>query len=90
MPDEFIEYSKSQTNSNNGYIPTQDLYLNPDTIGPDEVEEYVLASSKVVMVIGGPGSGKVSHCETFCKTHTGFYHINVIDVLLAYMSKTGS
>ncbi|KAL5284920.1 hypothetical protein ACFFRR_006936 [Megaselia abdita] len=38
----------------------------------------------VIFVIGGPGSGKVTHCDTFMHEKKGIIHINMMDLLQQY------
>ena len=41
-------------------------------------------------VLGGPGSGKVAHCERFLFENPGFVHTNTIALLLMNIDKQGS
>ncbi|EDW76200.2 uncharacterized protein Dwil_GK14788, isoform B [Drosophila willistoni] len=38
----------------------------------------------VIFVLGGPGSGKVTHCDTFMQERRGVIHINMMDLLQQY------
>ncbi|XP_030377756.1 adenylate kinase isoenzyme 5 isoform X2 [Scaptodrosophila lebanonensis] len=38
----------------------------------------------VIFVLGGPGSGKVTHCDTFMQERRGITHINMMDLLQQY------
>ncbi|KAH8410026.1 hypothetical protein KR009_004261, partial [Drosophila setifemur] len=38
----------------------------------------------VIFVLGGPGSGKVTHCDTFMQERRGVTHINMMDLLQQY------
>ncbi|XP_017155414.1 adenylate kinase isoenzyme 5 isoform X1 [Drosophila miranda] len=38
----------------------------------------------VIFVLGGPGSGKVTHCDTFMQDRRGVTHINMMDLLQQY------
>ena len=39
---------------------------------------------------GGPGSGKVSHCESYLDDHRGFIHTNGTNLLLQNRDKEGN
>lgn len=43
----------------------------------------------VIFVLGGPGSGKVTHCDTFMQERRGVTHINMIDLLQQYAMGNG-
>ncbi|XP_070509168.1 adenylate kinase isoenzyme 5 [Chironomus tepperi] len=38
----------------------------------------------VIFVLGGPGSGKVTHCDTLMQEKRGLTHINMMDLLQQY------
>ncbi|XP_055387273.1 adenylate kinase isoenzyme 5 [Condylostylus longicornis] len=38
----------------------------------------------VIFVLGGPGSGKVTHCDTLMQERRGVVHINMMDLLQQY------
>ncbi|XP_049282589.1 adenylate kinase isoenzyme 5 isoform X3 [Anopheles funestus] len=38
----------------------------------------------VIFVLGGPGSGKVTHCDTLMQERRGVTHINMMDLLQQY------
>ncbi|XP_055678396.1 adenylate kinase isoenzyme 5 isoform X2 [Lutzomyia longipalpis] len=38
----------------------------------------------VIFVLGGPGSGKVTHCDTLMQEKRGVVHINMMDLLQQY------
>ncbi|XP_045511743.1 uncharacterized protein LOC123706481 [Colias croceus] len=38
----------------------------------------------VIFVLGGPGSGKVTHCDNFMQERRGLVHINMTDLLQQY------
>uniref|UniRef100_A0A336KV14 CSON015556 protein n=1 Tax=Culicoides sonorensis TaxID=179676 RepID=A0A336KV14_CULSO len=38
----------------------------------------------VIFVLGGPGSGKVTHCDTIMQERRGLVHINMMDLLQQY------
>ncbi|XP_037051697.1 adenylate kinase isoenzyme 5 isoform X3 [Bradysia coprophila] len=38
----------------------------------------------VIFVLGGPGSGKVTHCDTLMQEKKGVIHINMMDLLQQY------
>ncbi|KAG8039998.1 hypothetical protein G9C98_001516 [Cotesia typhae] len=58
----------------NGRFPTQN-------IGPVKFEPPTIP---VIFVLGGPGSGKVTHCDNFIQEKIGITHINMIDLLQQY------
>ena len=39
---------------------------------------------------GGPGSGKMSHCERYLDDHRGFIHANATMLLLQNRDKKGN
>ncbi|XP_073987674.1 adenylate kinase isoenzyme 5 [Rhodnius prolixus] len=43
----------------------------------------------VVFVLGGPGSGKVTHCDTLMQEKRGITHINMTDLLQQYTVDPG-
>jgi len=43
----------------------------------------------VIFVLGGPGSGKVTHCDTFMQERRGVTHINMMDLLQQYAMGNG-
>lgn len=46
---------------------------------------HELIRTPVVFVVGGPGSGKISHSERLARQRKGFVHINVIELLLQHL-----
>ena len=40
--------------------------------------------------LGGPGSGKISHTESFLAEHPGFFHTNAQALLLMDKDNTGN
>ncbi|XP_063700619.1 adenylate kinase isoenzyme 5 [Culicoides brevitarsis] len=38
----------------------------------------------VIFILGGPGSGKVTHCDTLTQEKKGLIHINMMDLLQQY------
>ncbi|KPI98522.1 Uridylate kinase [Papilio xuthus] len=38
----------------------------------------------VIFVLGGPGSGKVTHCDTLAQERRGLVHVNMTDLLQQY------
>lgn len=44
----------------------------------------------VIFVLGGPGSGKVTHCDTFMQERRGVTHINMMDLLQQYAMGNGN
>lgn len=44
----------------------------------------------VIFVLGGPGSGKVTHCDTFMQERRGVTHINMMDLLQQYAMGSGT
>ncbi|XP_011503420.1 PREDICTED: adenylate kinase isoenzyme 5 [Ceratosolen solmsi marchali] len=57
-----------------GSFPTQNA-------GPVRFEP---PSVPVIFVLGGPGSGKVTHCDNFTQEKKGLVHINMTDLLQQY------
>ncbi|GJQ66864.1 hypothetical protein Trydic_g7888 [Trypoxylus dichotomus] len=43
----------------------------------------------VIFVLGGPGSGKVTHCDNLMQEKTGVVHINMTDLLQQYVVGNG-
>lgn len=43
----------------------------------------------VIFVLGGPGSGKVTHCDTLMQEKRGLTHINMMDLLQQYAMGNG-
>lgn len=43
----------------------------------------------VIFVLGGPGSGKVTHCDTLMQEKKGITHINMMDLLQQYAIGNG-
>lgn len=41
------------------------------------------------MVAGGPGSGKVTHCDTLMEEKRGVTHINMMDLLHQHVISNG-
>ncbi|XP_057321733.1 adenylate kinase isoenzyme 5 isoform X1 [Microplitis mediator] len=58
----------------NGRFPTQN-------IGPVKFEPPTVP---VIFVLGGPGSGKVTHCDNLIQEKKGITHINMTDLLQQY------
>lgn len=44
----------------------------------------------VIFVLGGPGSGKVTHCDTIMQEKKGITHINMMDLLQQYAIGNGT
>lgn len=42
-----------------------------------------------VMYAGGPGSGKVTHCDTLMEERRGITHINMMDLLHQHVISNG-
>lgn len=42
-----------------------------------------------LLATGGPGSGKVTHCDTFMQERKGIIHINMMDLLQQYAIGNG-
>ena len=52
---------------------------------------FIDSTNKLMLIIsGGPGSGKVAHCERFLFENPGFVHTNTIALLLMNNDKQGS
>ncbi|XP_006623391.1 adenylate kinase isoenzyme 5 [Apis dorsata] len=58
----------------NGYFPQQN-------IGSVKFE---VPKVPVIFVLGGPGSGKVTHCDNLMQEKKGITHINMMDLLQQY------
>ncbi|XP_076183731.1 adenylate kinase isoenzyme 5 isoform X2 [Ptiloglossa arizonensis] len=58
----------------NGYFPQQN-------VGPVKFE---VPKVPVIFVLGGPGSGKVTHCDNLIQEKKGITHINMMDLLQQY------
>ncbi|CAL7948457.1 unnamed protein product [Xylocopa violacea] len=58
----------------NGQFPQQN-------VGPVKFE---VPKVPVIFVLGGPGSGKVTHCDSLMQEKKGITHINMIDLLQQY------
>ncbi|XP_076298244.1 adenylate kinase isoenzyme 5 isoform X2 [Lasioglossum baleicum] len=58
----------------NGYFPQQN-------VGPIKFE---VPKVPVIFVLGGPGSGKVTHCDNLMQEKKGITHINMMDLLQQY------
>lgn len=43
----------------------------------------------IIMYIGGPGSGKVTHCDNLMIEKRGIVHINMTDLLQQYTVGNG-
>ncbi|GLV38157.1 uncharacterized protein CBL_12803 [Carabus blaptoides fortunei] len=43
----------------------------------------------VIFVLGGPGSGKVTHCDNLMQEKRGIIHINMTDLLQQYAIGNG-
>jgi broad-specificity NMP kinase len=43
----------------------------------------------VIFILGGPGSGKVTHCDTLMQEKRGVTHINMMDLLQQYAIGNG-
>lgn len=41
-------------------------------------------------VLGGPGSGKVTHCDTLMEEKRGVTHINMMDLLHQHVISNGN
>ncbi|XP_017759986.1 PREDICTED: adenylate kinase isoenzyme 5 [Eufriesea mexicana] len=58
----------------NGYFPQQ----NVGTV------KFEVPKVPVIFVLGGPGSGKVTHCDNLMQEKKGITHINMMDLLQQY------
>lgn len=58
----------------NGYFPQQN-------VGSVKFE---VPKVPVIFVLGGPGSGKVTHCDNLMQEKKGITHINMMDLLQQY------
>ncbi|XP_066582950.1 adenylate kinase isoenzyme 5 isoform X2 [Prorops nasuta] len=57
-----------------GHFPKQN-------VGPVKFE---MPKVPVIFVLGGPGSGKVTHCDNLMQERKGIVHINMMDLLQQY------
>ena len=48
-----------------------------------------LFSIILIFVKGGPGSGKVTHCDSLAEEKRGIIHINMTDLLQQYVLSDG-
>lgn len=49
----------------------------------------VLKKINLVWSAGGPGSGKVTHCDTLMEEKRGVTHINMMDLLHQHVISNG-
>ncbi|CAB3371923.1 Hypothetical predicted protein [Cloeon dipterum] len=49
--------------------------------GPNTAIKFEPPSVPVIFILGGPGSGKVTHCDALASEKRGFVHINMTDLL---------
>lgn len=56
-------------------------YFTKQNIGPVKFE---MPKVPVIFVLGGPGSGKVTHCDNLMQEKRGITHINMMDLLQQY------
>uniref|UniRef100_A0A1A9W867 Adenylate kinase isoenzyme 5 n=1 Tax=Glossina brevipalpis TaxID=37001 RepID=A0A1A9W867_9MUSC len=59
---------------------------NSSLMGMQDVGKIKFDPPKVpvIFVLGGPGSGKVTHCDAFIQERRGITHINMMDLLQQY------
>ncbi|XP_043527471.1 adenylate kinase isoenzyme 5 [Frieseomelitta varia] len=58
----------------NGYFPQQNV----------GAIKFEVPKVPVIFVLGGPGSGKVTHCDNLMQEKKGITHINMMDLLQQY------
>ncbi|XP_044750348.1 probable UMP-CMP kinase 1 [Coccinella septempunctata] len=51
--------------------------------------EFEVPKVPVIFVLGGPGSGKVTHCDNLMQENKGITHINMTDLLQQYAIGNG-
>lgn len=51
--------------------------------------DYAYVSDKFILFSGGPGSGKVTHCDNLTQEKQGVVHINMTDLLQQYALGNG-
>ncbi|XP_059471131.1 adenylate kinase isoenzyme 5 [Neocloeon triangulifer] len=49
--------------------------------GPNTAVKFEPPNVPVIFILGGPGSGKVTHCDALASEKRGFVHINMTDLL---------
>ncbi|XP_046143634.1 adenylate kinase isoenzyme 5 [Osmia bicornis bicornis] len=65
-----------------GLLPTPpNGYFSQQNVGPVKFE---IPKVPVIFVLGGPGSGKVTHCDNLMQEKKGITHINMMDLLQQY------
>ena len=66
--------------------------IAPVHSGQDDAEgdgdAYITPRMPVVFVLGGPGSGKITHSETLTRRAKGYVHINMTDLLQGLIEET--
>jgi len=58
-------------------------------LGKDEAITYEIVVTEIVVCTGGPGSGKVTHCDNLMIEKRGIVHINMTDLLQQYTVGNG-
>lgn len=51
---------------------------------------FLLNVNRLVLFSGGPGSGKVTHCDTLMEEKRGVTHINMMDLLHQHVISNGT
>ncbi|XP_044017152.1 adenylate kinase isoenzyme 5 [Aphidius gifuensis] len=51
--------------------------------------DFHIPEAAVIFILGGPGSGKVTHCDNLARSADGIQHINMTDILQRYSLNLG-
>lgn len=69
----------------NGHAVTD----NANGVNTEEIiKNFQLPDVPVIFVLGGPGSGKITHCEQMTREKTGFVHISMSDIMNTMLKGT--
>lgn len=79
-----IATPQSATNDSNAIISSNNNTMH----NPGKVK-FEPPKVPVIFVLGGPGSGKVTHCDTLMQEKKGITHINMMDLLQQYAIGNG-
>ena len=82
-------WAESRRDNNFNYSPTT---TPPEERQFRESENYVkfqVPKVPVIFVLGGPGSGKVTHGDNLMQEKKGITHINMTDLLQQYAMGNG-
>ncbi|XP_045471426.1 adenylate kinase isoenzyme 5 [Harmonia axyridis] len=62
----------------------EDMTGGMQPVHNDSEVEFEVPNVPVIFVLGGPGSGKVTHCDNLMQENKGITHINMTDLLQQY------